>query len=446
MDDMAGRGEGRAGMTAGGWFPAWRRTANAYSVAPDEYPGWWQSMALGGQHLLAMTGSNVLGPLLMGFDPNVAILCSGLGTLLFFLVTGGRVPSYLGSSFSFIALTVAITGYVGHGPNPDIGLACGGVFAAGVVYALIGAIVMAVGHGWIERLMPPSVTGAIGAAIGLNLAPVATHGLGQGDAGTACGLFALLCMVGFAVYGGALARRLSILLALVTSSLVYVVVANGLGLAPPVDFAGIARTPPFGVPHFAAPRFSSQAMMIFAPVAIVLVAENLGHLKAIGAMTGTSLSPLTGRAFLGDGLATMLASLLGGTGVTTYVENIGVMAISRVYSTLVFAIAGLFAILLGFSPLFGALLHAVPEAVLSGLALGLFGLIAATMVRIWIDHRVDFSQPSTLFPVGVALVAGAGNFTLHLGGITLGGIVTASLAAIILHQILHPRAGKDVTS
>ncbi|MBS1066733.1 solute carrier family 23 protein [Gluconobacter kondonii] len=419
------------------WFPIWRRAQRTDIIAPDEHPGVGQTILLGGQHVLAMTGSTVVGPLLMGFDPNVAILCSGLGTILFFLITGGRIPSYLGSSFSFIALVVTLTGYSGHGPNPDIALACGGIFVAGGVYALIGLLVRIMGSGWIERLMPPSVTGAIGAAIGLNLAPVASRGLGHGGAGTGCGIFALLCTALLAVYGGPYLRRLSILLSLLASTLVYVVAANGLHLAPPMDFSEILAAPLIGLPHLTAPRFTEHAAILLAPVALVLVAENLGHLKAIGAMTGRPLDHLTGRAFLGDGLATMLAASLGGTGVTTYVENIGVMALSRVYSTLTFGVAGLFAILLGFSPFFGALLRAIPEPVLSGLSVGLFGLIAATMVRVWVDNHVDFSRASTLFPVGVALVAGAGDLTFTIGSVTVGGIATATIAAISLNQILN---------
>lgn len=419
------------------WLPVWRRAQRTDMIAPDEHPGMGQTILLGGQHVLAMTGSTVVGPLLMGFDPNVAILCSGLGTILFFLITGGRIPSYLGSSFSFIALVVALTGYSGHGPNPDIALACGGIFVAGVVYALIGLLVRITGSGWIERLMPPSVTGAIGAAIGLNLAPVASRGLGHGGAGTACGIFALLCTALLAVYGGPYLRRLSILFSLIASTLLYVVVANGLHLAPAMDFSEVLTAPLIGMPHLTTPRFTGHAAILLAPVALVLVAENLGHLKAIGAMTGRPLDHLTGRAFLGDGLATMLAASLGGTGVTTYVENIGVMALSRVYSTLTFGMAGIFAILLGFSPFFGALLRAIPEPVLSGLSVGLFGLIAATMVRVWVDNRVDFSRASTLFPVGVALVAGAGDLTFTIGGVTLGGIATATIAAIGLNQILR---------
>ncbi|WP_102324004.1 uracil-xanthine permease family protein [Komagataeibacter saccharivorans] len=424
-----------------GWFPAWRHAAHHDRVGPDEHPGAFQTVLLGGQHVLAMTGSTVIGPLLMGFDPNVAVLFSGIGTLLFFVVTAGRVPSYLGSSFSFIALVVALTGYSGHGPNPDVALACGGIFAAGATYAAIGVLVGLTGTGWVERLMPPSVTGAIGAAIGLNLAPVAVRGVGHGGAGTACGMFALLCVVLMAGYGTVFVRRISILLSLVCATFVYAVVANGLHLATPLDFSVLRDAPFLGLPHVIAPRFSAHAATLLAPVALVLVAENLGHLKAIGAITGHSLDTMTGRAFVGDGLATMLAASFGGTGVTTYVENIGVMTLSRVYSTLTFAVAGCFAILLGFSPFFGALLRMIPDAVLSGLALGLLGLIAATMVRIWIENRVDFTDPATLFPVGVCLVAGAGDLTVTVGGVTLGGIATATIAAVGLNQILSFRTG-----
>ncbi|MDT8870293.1 solute carrier family 23 protein [Komagataeibacter rhaeticus] len=165
------------------WLPVWRRARQTDLIAPDEHCGVAQTLLLGVQHVLAMTGSTIIGPLLMGFDPNIAILCSGLGTIVFFCITGGRIPSYLGSSFSFIALVVTLTGYSGHGPNPDIPLACGGIFMAGLLYALIGLVVSVTGSGWIERLMPPSVTGAIGAAIGLNLAPVAARGLGHGEPG-----------------------------------------------------------------------------------------------------------------------------------------------------------------------------------------------------------------------------------------------------------------------
>ncbi|MFC7610101.1 solute carrier family 23 protein [Teichococcus aestuarii] len=187
--------------------------------------------------------------------------------------------------------------------------------------------------------------------------------------------------------------------------------------------------------------FEAGAMLLIAPVAIILIAENLGHIKAVGAMTGVNMDRHMGRAFLGDGVATMLAGSGGGTGVTTYVENIGVMAMTRVYSTLIFVVAALFAIALGFSPKFGALLQTVPKPVLGGLAVAVFGLIAAAMARIWVDNKVDFSDPRNLLTVGVTLIAGAGDLTLRFGGFAVGGIGTATLAAIGLYQLLGLRRG-----
>jgi putative pyrimidine permease RutG len=178
-------------------------------------------------------------------------------------------------------------------------------------------------------------------------------------------------------------------------------------------------------------------MMLIAPVAVILVAENLGHLKAVAGMTGRNMDPYMGRAFVGDGLATMLSGSVGGSGVTTYAENIGVMAVTKVYSTLVFVAAALIAMLLGFSPKFGALIHTIPGPVIGGASIVVFGLIAVAGARIWVQNRVDLSQNSNLIMVSVTLVLGAGDFALSLGGFTLGGIGTATFGAILLHALLH---------
>jgi uracil-xanthine permease len=410
-------------------------------VAPDERLPWGDTLALGLQHVVAMFGSTVLAPLLMGFDPNTAILFSGLGTLIFFLVVGGRVPSYLGSSFAFIAVVIAATGYGGHGPNPNIGLALGGIFACGLVYGLIGLIVALAGHRWIEALMPPAVTGTIVGAIGLNLAPIAVKGISGSGFDTAIGLLTVVAVGLIAVHGRGSWRRLPILLGGLVAYGAYAVLANGLGFGRPIDFSSVAAAAWMGVPHLAAPRFDGHAMALIVPVALVLVAENLGHLKAVGAMTGRNLDPYIGRAFLGDGIATMVAALGGGTGVTTYAENIGVMAVTRIYSTLVFVVAAAIAILLGFSPKFGAVILTIPGPVLGGLAIVVFGLIAATAGRIWVESRVDFADARNLVTAGVGLILGAGDLALDLGGFSLGGIGTATFGAIILHRLL--RAAKD---
>ncbi|MCB4768495.1 uracil-xanthine permease family protein [Ancylobacter sp. Lp-2] len=417
------------------YFPAWRR-ATATTVMPDERLPLSAALPMSLQHLLAMSGSTILAPLLMGFDPNVAVFFSGVGTLIFFLTTGGRVPSYLGSSFAFIAVVMAATGFAGGGSNPNLAVALGGIIAAGLVYAVIALIVMAVGSAWVEKLMPPAVTGAIGVSIGLNLAPVAVSQLKGSYAHLGIALATVLCMAVVATYGPRATRRVAVLIALGFGYLLALVGGNLLGVVPAIDFHSVVAAPWFGVPNFTSPVFDWAAISLIAPVAIVLVAENLGHIKALGSITGYNMDPYIGRGFLGDSLATILAGFGGGTGVTTYAENIGVMAMTKVYSTLIFPIAALIAILLGLSPKFGALLQTIPAPVLAGLAVSVFGLIASAMARIWVDNRVDFSDPRNLFTVGVALIFGAGDFTLNIGGFALGGIGTSTLAALVLYQLL----------
>jgi len=378
----------------------------------------------------------------MGFDPNVAILFSGVGTLIFFVAVGGRVPSYLGSSFSFIAVVIAATGYAGSGPNANLPLALGGIIAAGALYAAIGLIVMKAGYAWIERLMPPVVTGAIVAVIGLNLAPIAVKSIAGSTFDTWVGIATIVAVGLVAVRARGFAGRLPILLGGLAGYLLYAILANGFGLGKPIDFASVAAAPWIGLPRFSAPVWSAQAIGLIAPVAIILVAENLGHVKAVAAMTGRNLDPYLGRAFLGDGIATMVAGAGGGTGVTTYAENIGVMAVTKIYSTIVFAVAALAAIVLGFSPKFGATIMTIPGPVLGGLAIVVFGLITATGARIWVQNRVDFANARNLVTAAATLTVGAGDLALKIGGFTLGGIGTATFGAIVLYQLWKDSAEK----
>lgn len=415
-------------------------------VQPDEYMSAPQSLAMGAQHVVAMFGSTILAPLLMGFDPNVAILMSGIGTLIFFLFVGGRVPSYLGSSFAFIGGVIAVTGYAGSGPNANIGLALGAIIICGLVYTLIGLVVWWLnarsGNGaqWIDRLMPPVVTGSIVAIIGLNLAPIAAKGaMGGSTFDALMALLTVLCVGGIGVYTRGTAQRLLILLGLLLSCVIYGVLTNGLGLGTPLDFSGVAAASWVGLPSFSSPVFEFHAISIIAPVAIILVAENLGHIKAVSAMTGRNLDIYLGRAFVGDGVATMVSGSVGGTGVTTYAENIGVMAVTRIYSSLVFVVAAFIAILLGFSPKFGALIQLIPGPVLGGMSLVVFGLIAVAGARIWVVNQVDFSDNRNLIVAAVTLVLGAGNFSIAFGAFTLDGIGTATFGAIILHALLSVR-------
>jgi putative pyrimidine permease RutG len=285
-------------------------------------------------------------------------------------------------------------------------------------------------------LMPPVVTGAVVAVIGLNLAPVAVKAVSGSQFDAWIGLLTVLIIALIAVSTTGLWRRLPIILGAIAGYLVYLLLANGLGWGKPIDLSALAAAPWIGVPKFTSPSFHANAMFLIAPVAIILVAENLGHIKAIGAMTGHSLDAYLGRAFLGDSLATIVSAFGGGTGVTTYAENIGVMAATRVYSTILFVVAAIAAILLGFSPKFGALIQSIPGPVIGGLSIVLFGLIAAMAGRIWVENRVDFANPRNLITVAAALTAGAGDLTLKFGDFTMGGIGTATFGAIILYQVL----------
>ncbi|HFI9571854.1 TPA: pyrimidine utilization transport protein G [Yersinia enterocolitica] len=436
---------------ANNWFPTWRKRSGNLDgaiIAPDERLPVGATLIMGLQHAVAMFGATVLMPLLMGFDANLAILMSGIGTLLFFLIVGGRVPSYLGSSAAFVGLVIAVTGYTGSGPNPNIALALGGIIACGAIYTLIGFIVMSVGTRWIERLMPPVVTGAVVMAIGLNLAPIAVNSVSGSSFNSWMAVVTILCIGVVAVFTKGMIQRLLILVGLILSYVIYWVVTNILGWGTPVDFGPINQAAWFGWPQFTTPVFDAHAMLLIAPVAVILVAENLGHIKAVAGMTGQNLDPYMGRAFVGDGLATMLSGSVGGTGVTTYAENIGVMAVTKIYSTLVFVAAALVAILLGFSPKFGALIHTIPGPVLGGASIVVFGLIAVAGARIWVQNKVDLSDNGNLIMVAVTLVLRAGNFALTLGNFTLGGIGTATFGAILLNALLQrrkilPKLGSD---
>ncbi|BBL20818.1 MULTISPECIES: solute carrier family 23 protein [Acinetobacter] len=422
------------------WFVRWRPyrgNLEKTPVAMNEYLPVGQSMVLGAQHAFAMFGATILAPLLMGFDPSLTMLITGIGTILFFLITGGHVPSYLGSSFAFIGAVAAATGYAGAGSNPNIALALGGTIVCGVLYAIVGLMVMRTGTQWIEKLMPPVVTGTIVMIIGLNLAPVTIKSVSANNFDAWMALVTILCIGTIAVFTRGMIRRLLLLIGLVMSYAIYFVCANVMGLGKPIDFNAISSAAWFGLPAFHQPVFQLNAILLIAPVFIILIAENLGHFKAVSAMTGQNISPYMGRAFFADGLCTTLSASVGGTGMTTYAENIGVMAATKIYSTVVFVIAGVFAILLGLSPKFGSLISTIPVAILGGASIVVFGLITIAGARIWISNQVDFSKNGNMIVAAIALIMGAGNYSLHIGNFDLGGIGTATFAAILMNLVFN---------
>lgn len=432
---MSDRWSGRSGGASG--LFQWREKTGGI-IAPDERLPWANTVAMGMQHVLAMFGATFLAPLLMGFDPQLAIFFSGIGTLLFFFIVGGRIPSYLGSSFAFIAPVLAAIDEGG------IEAALGGIVAAGLIYTIVGFIVTQTGSGWIDALMPPVVTGAVVMVIGLTLAGVAFNMIRSADPETGVvndiepiiGIVTLAATVFTAVWAPGFFRRLPILIGVVVGYVFAAIVGE-------VSFDAVGDAGWVGLPDFVTPSFDWGAISLIAPVALVLVAENLGHIKAVAVMTDRDLMPYLGRGFIGDGVATMVAGAGGGTGVTTYAENIGVMAMTRVYSTAIFVVASLVAIVLGFSPKFGALIGTIPEPVLGGIATVLFGLIAATGARIWVEGRVDFTRATNLFVVGITLIIGAGGYFVQLGDFTFEAIGLATFAAIVLYQILRFDTGAE---
>lgn len=424
----------------GKWFPTWRPFQGDLDRNPvgiNEYLPPSKSILLGIQHTFAMFGATVLAPLLMGFDANLAILMSGICTIMFFVITGGRMPSYLGSSFAFIGPVIAVTAYAGTGFNSGLDVALGGIMACGIIYALVGLLVMKTGTDWIESLMPPIVTGAIVMIIGLNLAPVTIQGVSANQFDAWMAALTVLLISGVAVFTRGMLRRLLLLVGLILSYVIYYIVTNVMGYGTPIDFTTVAAASWFGLPSIHTPRFEMSAIVLIAPVAFILVAENLGHFKAVEGMTKARVTPYMGRAFLADGLATTFSAGFGGTGVTTYAENIGVMAVTKVYSTTIFVIAGVVAVMLGMSPKFGAIIQTIPAALLGGASIVVFGLITIAGLKIWMDNNIDFTKNSNLVIAAVTVIMGTGNFSLMLGSFDLGGIGTATLAAIVLNALFN---------
>jgi uracil-xanthine permease len=396
-------------------------------VRPDERLAWPATIGIGVQHVLAMFGATFLVPVLTGFPPTTTIFFSGIGTLLFLLITRNRLPSYLGSSFAFISPVLAAKA---DGGIPE---ALGGIVAAGVLLALIGVVINAVGTRPVEWLLPPVVTGAIVALIGLNLAPIAKQNFAKDPL---VALVTLTVVVVVVVASRGLLGRLSIVAGVIVG---YVLT----GLRGDVDWAAVRSASWVGLPDFTGPHFSLHATVLVLPVVLVLVAENTGHVKAVAAMTERDLDSSLGRAYIGDGLATVVSGLGGGSGTTTYAENIGVMAATRVYSTAPYYVAALAAVVLGLCPKFGQVVAAIPVGVLGGVTTVLYGLIAVLGGRIWIESRVDFRDPANLVTAAIALIVGAADYSFTRGDFTFGGIAIGSVSAVVVYRVMRILQRRD---
>ena len=399
-------------------------------VKPDERLAWPLTIGVGIQHIAAMFGATFLVPIITGFPPSTTLFFSGVGTLIFLALTKNRVPSYLGSSFAFLAPIAAAQASGG------IAVALGGVVATGVLLAIVGLIVNAVGIGWINWLLPPLVTGSIVMIIGLNLAGAANNNF------KAAPITAIITLASVALIG-ALSKgflsRISIFGGIVVG---YAYAA----IQGDINFDGVKAAKWFALPTFTTPSFDVNAILLFLPVVLVLIAENVGHVKAVAAMTGKDLDGQMGNALIADGVATTLAGAGGGSGTTTYAENIGVMAATRIYSTAAYWVAGIGAILLSLSPKFGAVLSATPAGVLGGVGVALYGMIGVLGAKIWIENKVNFGNSTNLFIAATTLIIGIADMTWKRGDYSFGGIINGTLVAVVGYQLLralNKAAGKS---
>ena len=403
-------------------------------VSTDERLSWPRTIGVGLQHIAAMFGATFLVPIITGFPATTTLFFSGVGTLLFLIITGNKLPSYLGSSFAFLGPIGAATAAAGAGGG--MAAALGGIVFTGVVLALVGLADKTAGIGWVNSLLPPVVTGTIVMVIGFNLAGAARNnfqGVVNGQVvqpGAARLGFITLVAIGLILaLSKGFMSRISIFLGLVIGY----VVALAMG---DVNTDGIKAAKWFAMPTFTSPTFKMSIMILFLPVVLVLIAENVGHVKAVATMTGKDLDSQMGNALMADGVATTLAGFGGGSGTTTYAENIGVMAATRVYSTAAYWVAGLGAIVLSLSPKFGAVLSATPLGVLGGVSTALFGMIGILGARIWIENKVDFANPINLLVASSALIIGIAEYSWTKGDYTFTGIVNATLVAVIGYQVL----------
>jgi uracil-xanthine permease len=432
---------------------SWREVnpAPGEPVAPDERLPWGKTIGLGAQHVVAMFGATFVFPIIMGLNPNLAILMSGIATICFLLIVKGAVPSYLGTSASFVGGATAIYTYSGSGGPGGPSDVTGAILISGVVLALVGVVVHYLGADIVNKVLPPVVTGGVVMVIGFNLAGVATGIYMPNDRWMA--LITMTAVVLMAVGLRGFFGRIAIFLGLIFGYLLsWIFDAIGVGgvEGDRVNWDSVKSADWIGFPRHTAdglvgnqneaghldlvgwhmPTFSITFALLALPAVIALVAENMGHVKAVAGMTGRDL--VMGRAIAADGVGTVLTSAVGGSPTTTYAENIGVMAATRVYSTAAYFVAAIVAILLGFIPKFGAIVAATPGGVLAGITLVLYGMIGLLGAKIWIENNVNFANPVNLVPIAAGLILAIGLGTngffkitddFQLGGIALGTIV-----------------------
>jgi uracil permease len=418
------------------------------TIDVHERPPLLEALPLSLQHLFAMFGATVLVPYLVGLDTSVTLFTSGVGTLLYILVTKGRIPAYLGSSFAFISTLTALLGASpGKLAGADrIAVAMGGCVTVGLVYLAVALAIARFGTGWIDRLLPPVVIGSVVMVIGLGLARVAVDMATKGASGSYHGSYFLVALaaLGIAVAAAAfLGGFLGVIPVLLGIAGGYVVAL----LAGQVDLSPVAAARGFAVPPFVLPRFDAGAIVALVPISLVVITEHVGHLLVTNRVVGRDFvkDPGLHRSLAGDGVATAVAGLVGGPPNTTYGENIGVMAITRVFSVWVIGLAAVLAVVMSFLPVVGAVIRSIPVQVMGGICILLFGIIASAGIRMLVEAGIDFSQKRNLIIASVVLVVGIGGARVHLGPVELGEMALATYVGILLNLVL-PRAVDGATA
>ncbi len=390
-------------------------------VAPWERLSWARTASVGAQHVIAMFGATFLVPILTGFDPSVTLFFTAFSTVLFLLINKNVLPSYLGSSFGFIAPVTAVVS-----AHKGLAVASFGILSTGLVLALVGLIVHFAGSRWIDIIMPPVVTGAIVAIIGFNLAPAAWNNFKQAPDTAVVTLVAVLIIP---VLLRGMLGRLNILLGVLVGY--FYAVARGQ-----VNFKAVEQAAWIGLPAFHTPKVDFSVLAMFIPVVLVLIAENIGHVKSVALMTGKNYDDQIGTALFADGLGTVFAGFGGGSGTTTYAENIGVMAATKVYSTAAYWCAAGFAFILSLCPKFGALINTIPVGVLGGVTTLLYGMIGMLGVRIWVENHVDFSSNVNLSVAAVTMIIGIADFSFAINGIGFNGIAIGSVLCLVIYHFM----------
>jgi uracil permease len=407
-------------------------------------PAQWLTLSL--QHLFAMFGSTILVPYLVGLSPAIALISSGLGTLAFLLITQGKVPAYLGSSFAYIAPIIAAKAAGGPGE------AMVGTFLAGLIYGIVSLIISRSGYRWIMNLLPPVVVGPVIIVIGLALAGTAV-GMAMNNPVTnkysllhfSAALVTLAATIIFTIFGKKFLSFIPILGGIIVGYIYSVIIGI-------VDFKPVMAAHWFQIPDFIFPFISYKVkitldiVLLMVPVAIVTLSEHIGHQLVLSKVVGRDYikDPGLHRSILGDGTATLISSLIGGPPKTTYGENIGVLAITKIYSVYVIAGAAVFAILFGFIGKISALIHSIPTPVMGGVSILLFGIIASSGLRMLVDSKVDFGNNRNLVIASVILVIGIGGAFIKISeSFQIQGMALAAIFGVMLNLILPGRQPAD---